>query len=107
MRRAEPGQLAKEAQARWLAQNGGEEAIKRRMMAQHTPSVGYLDELAARWQEAMLSRGTTRLRAAIENERTRQLHRARRLMRLAIFVLCLEIGGALAVIVWFGILGNH
>lgn len=85
----------------------GEEVIKRRMMAQHTPSVGYLDELVARWQEAMLTRGTSRLHVALRDEQLRELRRARRWMRLAITCAFLSIGTAIAVVVYYGILGYH
>ena len=106
-RRVEPGELAKAARDKWLASVGGEEAYKRHMREMFLPSTRLLDVYVARWQHAMGSAGLRRLHQATVNERYRELRRLRRQLRLAVTLSALATGAALALVVFYGILGYH
>lgn len=106
-RRVEPSDRARQAQEKWMASQGGEESVKRRMVAGQVPSAGYLDELVATWQQAMHARGPARLAAALRDVQAAQLRRARRQLRLALVLCGLAVGCTLALVAWFVILGNH
>ena len=71
------------------------------------PSTSELDDLAARWYNTSYGRESQRLKSAIDSERARELRRARRMERLAITVACLAIGAAVALVIFYGILGYH
>lgn len=106
-RRAEPSARAQEARDQWLAANGGEEAVKRRIAGGGGPSSSDLADMAAKWQEQMLTKGIARIRANAAYERHRQLVRVRRKMALAIIICALITGSALGLVVWYSIPGRH
>ena len=106
-RRVEPSSLAKEARDRWIAANGGEEAIKRRIGQGGGPSTADLDQMVTVWHAKTFAAGRRRLETALWDVQVRQLRRARRLVRLCVVLTALSFGSALAIVVWFVILGNH
>lgn len=106
-RKVQPSSRAQEARDRWLAAQGGEEAAKRRVAAGGGPSPADLASMATRRDADGVNKFADSLRAALANERARELRRARRRLRLAITLACLGIGSALALVVYYGILGYH
>lgn len=105
--RVMPGPLASEARDRWIAAQGGEDAVKARIAAGGGPSTRDLDNMAAIWRRKYLATGTRRLESAMLGERLRELRRARRLLTFLIILSALTTGASVALVVFYGFLWRH
>lgn len=106
--RIAPSTRAERARDEWLKAHPHYKEVMREQLA--GPVWRYatdVDAAAERWRQAMLAKGLEQLRLAVASERMRELRRARRWMRLAITCAFFSIGTAIAVVVYYGVLGYH